>query len=139
MLAGRLFAMARLFIGALLFGSLVLIALPARAQVAEVLDVDVSSPVNQNRSQARDDSWYYQPSNEPTAYKPNPKMIAQQRAMAYGQQRSNRLAALNWYGMSNSRPIASPTPFTSMYSPAWQSPGGQPFAWYPGRPTYIFR
>jgi hypothetical protein len=131
--------MARSFIAALLFSSLVVIAAPARAEVDEVLDVDVSSPVNQNRSQARDDSWYYQPSNEPTTYRPDPKMIAQQRAMAYGQQRASRIAALNWYGMSNSRPTASPTPFTTMYSPAWQSPGGRPFAWFPGRPTYIIR
>jgi len=139
MLVGRLFAMARLYLGAMLFGSLLVIAAPARAAAADEIDVEVSSPVNQNRSQARDDSWYYQPSNEPTAYKPNPKMIVQQRAMEHGQQRANRLAALNWYGMSNSRPTASPTPFTTLYSPAWQSPGGRPFAWYPGRPTYIFR
>ncbi len=131
--------MARSIIAAVLFSSLLASAAPAPAVADEVLNVDVSSPVNQNRSQAHDDSWYYQPSKEPTAYKPDPKMIAQQRAMAYGQQRSNRLAALNWYGMSNSRPTASPTPFTTLYSPAWQSPGGKPFAWYPGRPTYIFR
>jgi len=131
--------MTRSSIGTLLFGSLLMLFALARAEAQETLDVDVSSPVNQNRSQARDDSWYYRPSNEPSVYKPNPKQIVQQKAMAYGQRRSNRLAALNWYGMSNSRPTASPTPFTSMYSPAWQAPGGRPFAWHPGRPTYIFR
>ena len=131
--------MSRWFIGAVLIGSLFALAVPVRADEAEELDVDVSSPVNQNRSQAREDSWYYQPSNETGVYKPNPKMIVQQRAMAHGQQRSNRIAALNWYGMSNSRPTASPTPFTTLYSPAWQSPGGKPFSWYSGRPTYIVR
>jgi hypothetical protein len=131
--------MARWFLGAVLMGSLFAFAAPTRADEAEELDVDVSSPVNQNRSQAHDDSWYYQPSNAPSVYKPNPKMIVHERAMARGQQRSSRIAALNWYGMSNSRPTASPTPFTTLYSPAWQSPGGKPFSWYAGRPTYIVR
>jgi hypothetical protein len=106
----------------------------------EDFDVEVSSPVNQQRSQGRDESWYYQPSTEPTTYQPNPKAIIHQKALARSQQRSDRLAALNWYGMSNGRPTAAPTPFTSLYSPAWQTPGGRPFAWYSnGRPTYIFR
>jgi hypothetical protein len=49
------------------------------------------------------------------------------------------LASLAWYGMFNGRPMASPTPFTSMYSPTWQQPGGRPFAWYASsRPTYVF-
>ena len=30
-------------------------------------------------------------------------------------------------------------PFTSMYSPAWQQPGGRPFAWYTSsRPIFIY-
>lgn len=58
------------------------------------------------------------------------RSIHQQNAIARGQQRQARLASMAWYGMSNSRPTASATPFATMYSPAWQMPGGRPFAWH---------
>jgi hypothetical protein len=131
--------MSRLFIGALVLGSLFAWGATTRADEVEELDVRTSSPVNQNRAPERDDSWYYHPSNEPTVYKPNPQQIVQQKAMVRGQQRADRLASLDWYGRYNGRPTAAPTPFCSQYSPTWQSPGGKPFVWYPARPVYIFR
>ena len=132
--------MSRLFLGALLVGSFFVFSASARAdEEVDEFDGEVSSPVNQDRPQVRNDSWYYQPSNQPSSYQPNPKAIIHQKAMAHGQQRSDRLAALRWYGMSNSRPTAAPTPFCTLYSPAWQSPNGKPFVWYAGRPTYIIR
>jgi hypothetical protein len=70
-----------------------------------------------------------------------PRTLHQQNAIARGQQRQARLASMAWYGMSNSRPTASPTPFSSMYSPAWQMPGGRPFAWHnysPWPTTYVY-
>jgi hypothetical protein len=79
----------------------------------------------------RDDSLYYQQS---TDYQPNPRAIVQQKAMQRAQQRQLRIASMNWFGMSNSRPTAASTPFTSLYGPAWQMPGGRPFAWNPGSP-----
>jgi hypothetical protein len=66
-----------------------------------------------------------------TSYQPNVEALIHQRAQERAAQRQMRLAALNWYGMSNSRPTASPTPFSSLYSPVWQMPGGRPFAWFP--------
>ncbi len=84
----------------------------------------------------------YTPSTyAPPTYEPNPKMIVQQNAQLRAQQRQLRLASLAWYGMSNSRPMASPTPFATRYSPVWEMPGGRPFAWHDwNRPTYlIFR
>lgn len=78
---------------------------------------------------------YYQP---PT-YQPVPRAIVHERAFVRANQRQARLASLAWYGMYNGRPTAASTPFTSMYSPAWQQPGGRPFAWYAGsRTTYVF-
>lgn len=71
------------------------------------------------------DSWYRSP-----AVKTEGLSIAKQKAMARGQARQARLEALRWYGFSNSRPTAATMPFTTMYSPAWQMPGGRPFAWY---------
>ena len=81
------------------------------------------------------ESWYYQQST----YRADARALIHQKAQARALQRQSRLAALSWYGMSNARPTAAPTPFTSLYSPVWQQPGGRPFAWYASsRPTYIF-
>jgi len=40
------------------------------------------------------------------------------------EQRQERMASMNWYGMSNSRPNAATTPFTSRYSSVWEMPAG---------------
>jgi hypothetical protein len=78
------------------------------------------------------------PSYESNAVESTARTVQQQNAQTRGQQRQLRLASMAWYGMSNSRPTASPTPFASMYSPAWQMPGGRPFAWSSfNRPTYL--
>jgi hypothetical protein len=71
--------------------------------------------------------------------KPDSLAIIQQRAQARAEQRQTRMATLAWYGISNSRPGATSTPFTSRYGSAWEMPGGQPYSWYPGytQPTYV--
>ncbi|HYO23637.1 MAG TPA: hypothetical protein VEQ85_01680 [Lacipirellulaceae bacterium] len=80
------------------------------------------------------DAWYYRPAPE----RDHEPTVAQQKAMARGAQRMARLEALRWYGFSNSRPTASAMAWTTMYSPAWQTPGGRPFAWHVSqRPTVI--
>jgi hypothetical protein len=83
----------------------------------------------------RDASLYYPaPTNRPDA-----RAIIHQKAQIRAYQRQSRLAALNWYGMSNSRPTAAPTPFTSRYSPTWEMPGGRPFSWHVANwPVYVY-
>jgi hypothetical protein len=82
----------------------------------------------------RNESGYYQQPN----YQTSPRAIIHQKAFARSAQRDARLASLNWYGMYNARPTAAPTPFTSLYSPVWQVPGGRPYAWYPTwRTVYV--
>jgi hypothetical protein len=44
-------------------------------------------------------------------------------------QRRARLAAQAWFGFSNTRPQASPMPFTDMYSPTWVSNSWNPYGW----------
>lgn len=134
--------MSRSFFGIVMFAAL---AIPSAASAAEEVDefaveatTPVASPVNQNRPQARDESWYYHPTTEPTEYKPNPTQILQQRAYARGQQRDSRMASCNWYGVQNGRPTAAATPFTSpLYSPMWQSPYRNGLSWRPSAPIYI--
>jgi hypothetical protein len=84
---------------------------------------------------ADDDSWYYRAVPDRT---PTPS-LARQKAQARGAQRMARLEAMRWYGFSNSRPTATSIPWTTMYSPAWQMPGGRPFAWYVStRPVIVY-
>jgi predicted GIY-YIG superfamily endonuclease len=75
------------------------------------------------------DSTYYQTQT----YRPNPRAIVHEKAQARAYQRQARMASMQWYGMSNSRPQAASTPFTSRYSPVWETAGGKPYSW---RPTY---
>ena len=78
--------------------------------------------------------WLYQ---QQLSRYDDPKVIIREKAKQRAAQRMARLDSLRWYGMSNSRPTAASTPYTSMYSPAWQMPGGRPFAWFHTRPTLL--
>lgn len=131
----------RRILGAMLVSSLCVWGGIARGEEMELDEIGVeatNSPVNQARPQARDDSWYYQPQQETKPIKPDPRAIAQQRAMIRGAQRDARLASMAWYGLSNGRPTAAPIAFcTPLYGPAWQSPYGAGFSWRMGHPTYI--
>ena len=64
-----------------------------------------------------------------------PRAIVQQKASSRRAAEA-RMASLNWYGMSNSRPQAASTPFTSRYSPRVGNARRQPYSWYPdARPS----
>ena len=76
----------------------------------------------------RDQTWYRR---QDESYRTDTRAIIQQKAQVRAAQRTARIASMNWYGMSNSRPTAAPTPFMTLYSPVWQQPGGRPFAWEP--------
>ncbi len=90
--------------------------------------------------------WYY--SQEQRRHD-DPQQAVRRKAEFVSQQRAARIAAMKWYGMSNSRPVASTTPFMGVYSPAWVGNGGDRFDWiglgYPQRtalyesPTLIVR
>jgi hypothetical protein len=83
-----------------------------------------------------DQDWYYRPAPP----RVEQKSIAQAKAEQRAEQRMARLAASRWYGISNGRPTASGMPFTTMYSHAWQQPGGRPFAWHmSSRPVVVFQ
>ena len=99
----------------------------ARAQAPARAESDAES--------GKGEDWYYESGYE----KPTPQMIIQQKAQVRAAARIRRIETMAAYGMSNSRPTANAAPMTGMYSPAWQMPGGRPFAWYTTqRPYYIF-
>jgi hypothetical protein len=59
----------------------------------------------------------------------DPAQAVRRRAEFRADQRSQRLAALKWFGLSNSRPQASPIPLMGVYSPTWVGNGPNRYDW----------
>lgn len=70
--------------------------------------------------------WFYEQARQDYN---NPELQARIRGERYAAERRARLASRAWYGVSNSRPTASVTPFMSYYSAAWGSNTANPFLW----------
>jgi hypothetical protein len=71
--------------------------------------------------------WLYQRQME--QYE-DPKVAVRERAEYRAVQRQRRLAAMRWYGFSNSRPRAGVDPQHSAYSPGWASRSlAYPYRW----------
>jgi hypothetical protein len=81
----------------------------------------------------KEQSWYREQSPKSDAL-----AIVQHKAQIRAQQRMDRLASMQWYGMSGSRPQSLATPFAARYGSLWEMPGGKPYSWYPyARPGYV--
>ena len=93
--------------------------------------------LNADGEESREQSWSRE---QKASSKQEARAIVQQKAQARAEQRMDRMASSNWYGISNSRPSGSSTPFTSRYGSSWEMPGGRPYSWYPAyaRPNYVF-
>jgi len=78
--------------------------------------------------ESREQSWNRE---QKSATKVDARAMVQQKAELRAEQRNSRLASSAWYGISNSRPSGSATPFTARYGPVWEMPGGKPYSWYP--------
>jgi hypothetical protein len=80
--------------------------------------------------------WFYQQQMEMYL---DPKMAVRRAAEFRAQQRANRLAAMKWFGLSNSRPRASVDPIHWDYSPGWTSNNpAYPYRWAgQGWPYYV--
>jgi hypothetical protein len=59
----------------------------------------------------------------------DPQAVIRRKAEKKGDQRRQRLAAMKWFGWSQSRPTASSTPWTAVYSPSWVGNGADPYQW----------
>lgn len=59
----------------------------------------------------------------------DPRAAVRRNAEAKGEQRQARLASMKWFGYSNSRPSASPTPTMGTYSPFWSGNTWNPHMW----------
>ncbi|MCL6503253.1 MAG: hypothetical protein K6T86_11245 [Pirellulales bacterium] len=72
----------------------------------------------------------------------DPRQAVRMKAEFKAAQRQRRLAALQWFGYSNSRPIANSVPLYGQYSPAWIGNGYEPYQWlgvYGGPRLYTAR
>jgi len=50
------------------------------------------------------------------------------------------LAAMKWYGQSNTRPVVSPTPNCDTYGAGWVSNSANPYQWRGGgSPSVVVR
>jgi hypothetical protein len=87
--------------------------------------------------ESHEQSWNRE---QKSAAKLDARATFQQKAEQRAQQRQDRLATSAWYGISNSRPTGTATPFTARYGNVWEMPGNRPYSWTPtwARPTYVF-
>ncbi len=74
------------------------------------------------------DMWYY---TQETRRHDDPKQAVRRKAEYVAHQRTLRIESMKWFGMSNSRPVASTTPFMDQYSPAWIGNSSHPYQWIP--------
>lgn len=81
--------------------------------------------------------WFYQ---QELKRQQDPKLAIRRRAEMRAQQREQRLASQEWYGISPSRPPANFTPWTGgLYSPSWNGNSREPFRWMPQAPIVVIR
>jgi hypothetical protein len=79
--------------------------------------------------------WFYEQERNRYA---DPKAAVRRNAEFRAAQRSHRLASSQWYGISNSRPSVSVTPWFGTYSPTWTSNTADPYRWRPiGQTTIV--
>jgi len=59
----------------------------------------------------------------------DPEMAVRRNAEFRATQRQDRIASRRWFGLSNSRPSASPIPTMGSYSPFWSGNDSDPNRW----------
>jgi hypothetical protein len=75
---------------------------------------------------ATPEMWFY---DQERKRHDDPRMAIRRRAEIRTQQREDRLASARWYGISNSRPVVSGTPWMGGYSSYWGSNTFDPMRW----------
>lgn len=85
-----------------------------------------SSPQTQDEPSMSSNLWLYL--HEERRHD-DPKQAVRRKAEAKAAARSQRIAAMQWYGQSNQRPNASSVPFMGTYSPTWAGTAAQPSNW----------
>ena len=97
---------------------------PSRTQKS---NADLAAESAASLGQMTPEMWFYQ--QELRRYE-DPKAAVRRKAEYRAAQRQRRIAAMDWYGYSNLRPTANPTPWFGTYSPGWVSNNYRhPYEW----------
>lgn len=100
-------------------------ALTPATPPAPQMSITIASP---GQVQATPEMWFYQ--QELARYNvPNPKTLVRVEAEQKAAQRRARIAAMQWYGYSNSRPTAGIDPVDGPLSPQWIGNGYNSYYW----------
>jgi hypothetical protein len=93
--------------------------------------------ISANQVTATPEMWFYE--QEMRRYD-DPRTAIRANAALKTAQRQARLAAMQWYGLSNSRPLAGCDPFHGVYITGWVSNGYMPNEWVgqPGPTTILY-
>jgi hypothetical protein len=121
------------------------LAIPSLFVFFLVVPAGAKSPTSQSGSAgiaispgevaATPDMWFYEQSLR--QYN-DPRSVIRQKAEFRTAERMRRLAALRWFGFSNSRPSVGIDPIHGDYGPFWSSGNVyQPFRWAGGRTATI--
>jgi len=119
-------------------------AAPVVTGLAEKSDIKTQpmvTTVSPGELKATPEMWFYE---QYMHQYQDPKMAVRANAEFRAEQRQRRLAAMQWFGFSNSRPRASVDPYNGDYSPGWSSNnssypyrwGGVGPTWYVARPEH---
>ncbi len=96
-----------------------------------------SSHVSWGQLQPTAEMWLYE---QQKADYLDPKLAVRRKAEQKSAQREGRIAAMKWYGLSNSRPVANPTPLCGVYSPGWHANNYNSYRWTGGiQPLLVVR
>lgn len=112
----------------------ILLALPAlltcalaKAERPTRTGLGLSTVISPGELKVTPGMWYY---DQALRRYNDPKAMVRAKAEYCAWQRAKRLAAMRWFGFSNSRPRASADPYNGDYSPRWTAnPGYFPSRW----------
>ncbi len=110
-------------------------ATPSRAQPPARPSQRATVDISPGEVTATPEMWFYEQSLR--QYN-DPKTAVRQKAEFKTAERLRRMAALRWFGFSNSRPMAGVDPIHGDYGPYWTSGNVyQPFRWAGARSATI--
>lgn len=111
-------------------GALAVVLCPALVLAQEPEATTTSSviapPISLGELQPTPEMWFYQ---ELMRRQDDPHVAVRERAATAARARQNRIESRRWFGLSNLRPAANPTPNTSRYAHGWVSNGWNRHDW----------
>lgn len=101
-------------------------ALYASAQEPQPKSVNLRTTSIASPATTTPEMWLYQ---QEQSRHDDPQQAVRRKAELRAAERQSRIASMKWYGLSNSRPLATPTPWFGSYVPAWSSNSLDPMRW----------